>query len=44
MRVRFLLICEGASDATLVAHKRLLIACGASEAELTSQARAFGMA
>ena len=34
MRVRFLLICEGSSDAALVAHiQALLIECGASEAD-----------
>ena len=34
MRVRFLLICEGSSDAALVSHiQALLIECGASEAD-----------
>ncbi len=34
MRVRFLLACEGSSDTSLVAHiERMLIACGASEAD-----------
>ena len=34
MRVRFLLVCEGSSDTSLVGHiERLLIACGASEAD-----------
>lgn len=34
MNVRFLLVCEGSSDAPLVSHiERLLIECGASEAD-----------
>ena len=40
MTVRFLLICEGSSDAALIFHiQRLLIHCGASEADGTASFR-----
>ena len=40
MTVRFLLICEGSSDAALIFHlQRLLIHCGASEADGTASYR-----
>ena len=40
MTVRFLLICEGSSDTALVLHiQRLLIHCGASEADGTASYR-----
>ena len=40
MTVRFLLICEGASDAALIFHiQKMLIHCGASEADGTASHR-----
>lgn len=44
MRIRFLLICEGSSDAALVSHiQELLIDCGASEADGISWYRGRGL-